>query len=54
MTILDEKESSVSLKLIVVLVSLATCAAFAGLFAMNAAHSGGTPPTSAQTQSGNI
>ncbi|HEY9793917.1 MAG TPA: hypothetical protein V6D22_26210 [Candidatus Obscuribacterales bacterium] len=54
MTILDEKESSVSLKLIVVLVSLATCAAFAGLFAMNAGHSAGAPPAQATAQTGNI
>ena len=58
MTILDEKEPTISLKLIVAMVSVATLVAFAGLFAMNhlqpasAPHAVTTPAEKVDT--GNI
>jgi hypothetical protein len=59
MSILDEKEPTISLKLVVVVVSLVTFAGFAGLFALNAGHSSQAPATQSEaahapTVSGNI
>jgi hypothetical protein len=56
MTILDEKEPTVSLKLIVVVVSVLTCAAFASLFALNSLHSSNaaSQQSAAPSPTGNI
>lgn len=48
MTILDDKEASNSLRVIVLMVSLLTFAAFAGLFMINGAQSTAHQQTSSQ------
>jgi len=47
MSLLEEKEPTISLKAIVVFVSLFACATFAGMSAINGTHS---TPSTAQTQ----
>lgn len=49
MSLLDEREPTVSLKLIVAVVSFMTLAAFAGLWGFNAVAHNGTAPHAVET-----
>jgi hypothetical protein len=54
MTILDEREPGVSLKLVVVVVTVLTALAFGGLFAFNSSAVAKHAPMTETTESGNI